>query len=689
MRILLVSLLLLATTLAGCGNDGDDDSGYVTRLTSSDIVLPSPVSPTVLEAIEGGVAAVWTQVQLPMSVDIVIPAEATMVRAVADSGATSVSMSNAETGRRRCNNPTVEDFSTGFGYPKSCSSITALDAPAATWRVTFNAPIPEPPMFPGGETDPPVIGNVSVQFLDLPYDGILAGLDLAGIDKPVQPLQPTVVEFLPSHDGVLLRTERTLPEGSGPFPTVIVSSPYYSHADGAPPADWTYVVQDWAKRGYAMLTADVRGFADSGGCVEVWGINEQRDQKFLVEWVAQQPWSDGNVGFYGQSYVGTTPVAAAVQAPEALKAIVTIAPVINAYEDWHYGGVPNGESDLSPVAYQVLTESVVTEAPNEGGENGRYVDDPQQLLNNAVNGPCDPTLVPMANDPRAIYNAFYEERDFKKRAKDVKAAVLYTEGFEDANVKSAMIPGWFNELQSEKLGLFGHWLHQHPSRLDCEALFVGWFETHLKGKDLGFDSLPAAVIQVDRETHRVADEWPPRGNRLVPTSLRADFAQGQLVEGDGSGSATLMLDSGGAELDDSVLVFTYEVARDISLAGAAQTYLSGTIYGTNAYVAAYLYEGDRLVTWGRLNLAHNEDHTAYEPFLPGDTLGLESIPMRPTEDVLRAGSTLRLEVRGVQAAETTNPFGVVGARIDLDSLGLLIPGVAMTEYQPIPLTARP
>ena len=84
-------------------------------------------------------------------------------------------------------------------------------------------------------------------------------------------------------------------------------------------------------------------------------------------------------------------------------------------------------------------------------------------------------------DPRAVYDSFYEERDFKKRAGQVKAATLYTEGFEDANVKAAMIPGWFNAIQAPKLGLFGHWLHQHPARLDCEALFVGWMEHYVKG----------------------------------------------------------------------------------------------------------------------------------------------------------------------------------------------------------------
>lgn len=691
---LLAATLLAATALAGCGNDQDDDSSYVKPLAASDIALPTGA---VLEAIEGGFAAVWDNVELPHVVTITVPEHATMVRAVAESGALGVSMSNEETGRRRCNNPSREDFTAGFGYPKSCSSVTALDAPGAQWRVSFAGDAPQNTA--DAAPPDPLRGDVRIEFLDAPLDGLLAGLDLSQITPPTHQLEDTVVEFIPSHDGILLRTERTLPAGDGPWPAIIVSSPYYDDGVRATPADWTYVVQDWAKRGYAMVTADVRGFGDSGGCVEVWGINEQLDQKVLVDWVAMQPWSDGHVGFYGQSYVGTTPVEAAVQAPEALKAIVTIAPVISAYEDWHHGGVPNGENELSPVAYQVTTDQTVTGAPG-GVQEGNLRTDPQQLLNNAKNGPCDPTLVARSSDPRAIYDAFYEERDFKLRAGDVKAAVLYTEGFEDANVKSSMIPGWFNELRSPKLGLFGHWLHQHPARLDCEVLFVGWMEHYVKGKDLGFGRLPQVAVQVDRETHRTAQEWPPA--QPVETVLHPGFGDGTLQPDPAAGSAVMRLDSVGIlnlnpEQARDELVFTTVLAEDVSLAGVATVHIVGTLTGAaNAYLGAALYEDDgtgpRLISWGQFNLAHREGHTQYAPVSPGETVAVD-LPMLPTEDVLRKGSTLTIALSGVTASDATDPGGVGGVAFTFqggeDGTRFVIPGVPMSEYHPIPLTARP
>lgn len=671
LRPLLAASLLLASLLAGCS-------------TTPEPATPAPFEPgpapegAQTEMTADGVLYRFPNQALPFSTMLVLPAGATMIRAVAEQDGASLSMSNQETGRRRCNGPTVQDFSTGWLSPVTCSGLTAVDAPGAVWNINF-----------GGSAT----ADLRIEVLTRPLDGLVANLDLSLLDPPTLGLEPTQVEFIPSFDGTLLRTETTLPTGGGRWPAVIVSSPYNDDGIRQTPADWTYVVQDWAKRGYAMVAADVRGFGDSGGCVEVWGRNEQADQRTLVEWVASQPWSDGNVGFYGQSYVGTTPVEAAVQAPAALKAIISVAPVINAYEDWHYGGVPNGESSLSPVAYQVLTEGT-TGAVGTSPENPPRTD-PAQLANNAANGLCDPLLVTRSNDPRATYGPFYEERNFKLRAKDITAAVLYTQGFEDANVKGNMIPGWFNELTAPKLGLFGHWLHQHPPRMDTEALMLAWLEQYLKGDAIGLETLPKAAIVVDRDTERLAREWPPTPGHDRLVTFGADLGDGTLAEGEGSGGPlTLLLDHSGAAgglrdiVGDPPLDFTATLERDVSLAGVGRVPIEGDLAGTNAYLAAYLYADGRLVTWGQLNLAHNEDHTEYNPIVPGTRMAW-SIPLRPTEVVLRADSAIRLEVRGVAVAEATDPFGITAAAFNIHKLGLELPGAPLANYSPLPLTAIP
>jgi len=46
------------------------------------------------------------------------------------------------------------------------------------------------------------------------------------------------------------------------------------------------------------------------------------DAAALIDWIAQQPWSDGRVGMYGGSYEGFTQWAAAKHLPKALKTII-------------------------------------------------------------------------------------------------------------------------------------------------------------------------------------------------------------------------------------------------------------------------------------------------------------------------------------------------------------------------------
>jgi uncharacterized protein len=691
MRSLLLAASLVLPLLAGC----------LAPPGPATIVGPQVVPQEVpegagIEQVAGGVAFDWGERELPFRASFQLPANVTIVRLVAEPPAervVSVGMSNAETGRRRCNNPTVEDFSHLVTGRKTCSYLAAIDPPGATWNLVVSGT---------GRAE------VRVELLNRPLDGLAAKLDLSQLSMPVHALQPTQTLFVPSFDGTRLRVEVTLPEGPGPWPAIIESSPYHDDGVRSQPASFAYFVKDWASRGYAVVVADVRGFGDSGGCVEVWGPNEQRDQAFLVEWTAQQPWSDGNVGFYGQSYVGTTPVEAAVHAPPHLKAIVTVAPVIRNYDDWHYGGVPNGESFGSPFYYMVSEDAVIGQVvdglppsvhiPNLPPPRG----DPAQAANNIGNGLCNPADLARPNDPRALYDAYYRERDLGAMAANVKAAVLYTQGFEDANVKGAMIPAWFNAIQAPKLGLFGHWLHQHPPRMDQEVLFLGWMDQHVKGKPLGFEHLPQVDVLVDRATHRTADSWPTHGSGEAV--LWPGFADGTLGPEPRDGAAALWLSGAGvaAPLGPATLALHGTLEEPVALAGTGQFRLAGRLTGAaNGYLAAHLYDlppgvtdpaRGRLVTWGQVNLAHNADHTQYTPRSATERIATD-LPLRPTEHIFPAGHGIALVLAGVPADLDAGAGGVGGATFTYEGgkegTRLVLPTRPLSEYRPIPFTATP
>lgn len=92
----------------------------------------------------------------------------------------------------------------------------------------------------------------------------------------------------------------------------------------------------FALRGYVFVQAYVRGRGRSGGVKsDNLGLQVGRDGYDLIEWIARQPWSNGQVAMYGGSFVGMTQWRAAAQHPPHLAAI---APYVAIYPGWD---IPN------------------------------------------------------------------------------------------------------------------------------------------------------------------------------------------------------------------------------------------------------------------------------------------------------------------------------------------------------------
>lgn len=575
---------------------------------------------------------VFRNVSLPFSTEFKVPKGVTMVKAsaeVAGGDSVSVALFNAKTARPRCYPVVVKTWSSVHTGKGTCEALTAVDRPGATWRVNVTSQATS-------------AKNVTLKFIRSKVRGPAAKLNLGKLSMPKYKMSATKDFMLESFDGTQLHAEITRPVTKKKVPTVVVSSPYFAGAGPYSPD----IVNDWGPRGYAVLNVDVRGFNESKGCVEVWGLNEQKDQKAIVEWAAKQPWSDGRVAMVGKSYVGTTPLEGAVMAPKALKAIIAIAPVATAYEDWHYGGVPNGEQVLSPLAGYQLLEGTTPDGTN-----------PVDKVENSVNGMCDPTLAARASDPRAIYDGFYAERDFAAKAKKIDAAVMYVHGYEDANVKISVANEFFNNLRVPHLGLFGHWDHIWPPRPEAEVLFLAWLDQYLKGKNIGLSRLPNALVENNLGKTRGFEQWPTE--KAKDKQLFINFAKDSLADKGHEGQGRLLLEPAGVESPDpdkmnTVLNFSRKLGRSFELAGVPRLALKGTLAGAeNGYVAAFLYDESggtsELITFGMFNLAHRHGHDKYEPVTPTETLDVK-VPLLTNNHVFKKGHTLRLEVRAVNPA---------------------------------------
>ena len=593
----------------------------------------------------------WSNVALPFSDTFTVPKGTTVVRATAEvegDASVSVSIVNAETLRPRCYPVTVKTWSSNLTGKGRCEALAMIDPRRSEWRLNVTASTPPtavgPVLITGESVDE--AKSVKLEFSSKPLRGPASRLKLSYLSMPKYGMHETKDLTIESFDGTQLHAELTRPRTPVKVPVVIVSSPYFSGRDPYSPD----LISDWGPRGYAILSVDVRGFNQSGGCVEVWGRNEQRDQNVLVKWAAKQRWSNGNVALVGKSYVGTTALEGAVQAPKPLKAIIAIAPVVTAYEDWHFGGVPNGESLLSPaVAYQGAEGSWPDPGPS----------DPLASITNAANGFCDPTLTARANDPRAIYNEFYVERDFAARAEKIDAAVLYAHGYEDSNVKVSVADEFFNDLKAPHLGLFGHWDHIWPPRADAEVFFLAWLDQYLKGRDLRLTRLPNAIVENNRGKERHLEQWPTPKARTI--EFHPDFDNGQLSTAETQSEADLLLDSTGLGPDvgpvDPLLRLETRLDAPLEIAGSAALRIKGTLSGAkNAHVAAFLYDESKgtkeLITYGMFNLAHRNGHDSYEPVAPSEMLDVK-LPFLTTDHVFDRGHKLVLEIRAARPTDAS------------------------------------
>ncbi len=73
--------------------------------------------------------------------------------------------------------------------------------------------------------------------------------------------------------------------------------------------------------GYAIVVADMRGTGASSNYSSAMSPAIKQDGIDMVNWIAEQTWSDGKVGMMGPSYLGWIQLAIASEKPEALKCI--------------------------------------------------------------------------------------------------------------------------------------------------------------------------------------------------------------------------------------------------------------------------------------------------------------------------------------------------------------------------------
>jgi putative CocE/NonD family hydrolase len=157
-------------------------------------------------------------------------------------------------------------------------------------------------------------------------------------------------------DGTVLRANVYFPtdpktgqEAAGEFPVILTQTPYGKDTGAAAgdsslaelSGESTYLVG----RGYIDVLVDVRGTGGSQGEFGLFDPVQGTDGASLVDWAAQRPHSDGDVGLLGASYLGINQFAtAALAGPTHVKAMFPIIAGNDLYRDTAFaGGFPDIE----------------------------------------------------------------------------------------------------------------------------------------------------------------------------------------------------------------------------------------------------------------------------------------------------------------------------------------------------------
>jgi predicted acyl esterase len=239
------------------------------------------------------------------------------------------------------------------------------------------------------------------------------------------------------------------------------------------------------KSGYVVATADVRGKGASFGARRGFlDQTEAHDGYDLIQWLAAKPWSTGEVGITGCSYLGGTSMLVAGASPPALRAVFAAATDIDKYSFVRNGGITGQFNTRPDEPLDVDLASVPVDADNDGAmlkaavaEHARNT--PMAKLWETM--PYRDSVSPLTG------NRYWEEvgpYTHLRALKDPKLAWLLWSNWEDEPTEQMIL----NAVNIPSRMLIGPGSHcVGPKQFDIAGEQRRFFDHYLKGIDNGFE----------------------------------------------------------------------------------------------------------------------------------------------------------------------------------------------------------
>ncbi|WP_140392752.1 CocE/NonD family hydrolase [Virgibacillus dakarensis] len=456
--------------------------------------------------------------------------------------------------------------------------------------------------------------------------------------------------WIPMSDGAKLAATIWLPKDAEehPVPAILEYIPYRKN-------DFTALRDSirhpyFAGHGYASIRVDIRGSGDSDGILlDEYLKQEQDDALEILDWIAKQPWSTGNVGMIGKSWGGFNSLQVAARQHPALKTIITLCSTDDRYaDDVHYKGGNLLASDMLWWASTMFVYNARPQDPEVVGESWR-----DNWLDRLENTP------PFVEEwtRHQLRDAYWKHGSICEDYAKIQIPVFAVSGWQDGYTNAVF--RLLENLPNESKGLIGPWAHEYPEVAIPEPAIgflqecLRWWDQWLKGKDTGImdepkliswiqDSELPAVSYDERPGKWVADwSWPSRNineknlylaekkltnevmageETVIPSVQEHGFYAGVFCPFGQPGdlAADQRLENGKS------VVFTSEPLQEtMELLGHPIFHGELSSDQENALLAVRLCDKaptgeSTLISWGMLNLNHHYSHERAEPLKPGE-----------------------------------------------------------------------
>jgi putative CocE/NonD family hydrolase len=348
--------------------------------------------------------------------------------------------------------------------------------------------------------------------------------------------------LIPMRDGVRLAAHIYRPEAKGRFPVIVTRTPYGKDSKAI-----FSQAEFFAQHGYAYVTQDVRGRYDSEGEFTVL-VHEAQDGYDTIEWLAQQPWSNGSVGTFGGSYLSWDQWLAAEQQPPHLKTMVVQSTPPDIFQvAWR------GAFSINNLFWCILLDGRINQDLSVYDE---HLTDhlPVSTLNEAAGRHMDKTF--RAWIQHDSLDDFWKPQSYEDNLARVNVPVLHLDGWYDLRDVSATLRNYNRMLheggstatrQGQRV-VIGPWEHAgYDARkigdvdfgaeavLDRKALFLKWYDCFLQNKNCGEIAKipPVKIFVLGENKWHDEQEWPPNRAQTKPFYFHSQ-GHANTSAGDGS-----------------------------------------------------------------------------------------------------------------------------------------------------------